>query len=232
MSARLPWTIAIALAVACSFLAFRVVNQPIAAPPRVVTKEVVREVPKEVIREVPKEVIREVPKEVLREVIKEVPAQIPEDYRLAKAFATRFLSAERVVENDSILKGVPSVNVSILLSKNLNGRISQNELRDSIELSLRRNGIPVKADAGHTLWFIVEGLWDDKMITFSYSAALTLDTDVFLFTEDKVRVSMREIWRYGYVGMAGSAKVQEGIRTTADKLVISFSNKYLAQNPR
>jgi LPXTG-motif cell wall-anchored protein len=40
--------------------------------PRVITKEVVKEVPKEVI----KEVIKEVPKEVIKEVVKEVPKEV------------------------------------------------------------------------------------------------------------------------------------------------------------
>jgi hypothetical protein len=183
--------------------------------------------------EKPIQVIKEVPKEIEKIVEKkvEVPAEIPDVYLRTKQFAESYIKAAWV-DGDDILKGVPSVRVLITLSDPKKSKISESELKDSIELSLRKNGIPVKGDSGYFLTFDVSGLWDDKDVRYSYSAALSLSEGVRILRAGEFKISSLVVWRQSYTGYVGSQKVSEGISGVAEKLVISFSNAYLAANPK
>lgn len=228
MSSKVPWVIAGVLAAACAFLSFTELKQVAPPPPKVITNEVVREVPKEIV----KETVREVPKEVIREVVKEVPAEIPEHYKTAVQIASSLANAE-FVAGDKTLAGIPSLKVRVALAEALNGKISESDLKDSIELGLRKNGIAIKNDqARHELWFVVDGLWDDRKVTFSYNARLSVTTSVYFFGEGKTKTTSAEIWVNGYNGYAGSSKIAEGIREAADRVIVTFSNRYLAENSR
>jgi hypothetical protein len=196
------------LAAACAFLSFSEVKQVATPPPNFITREVVREVPKE------------------------VPAEIPESYKEAKRIADSLANAE-VALGDETLAGVRSLKVRVSIPDVLKDKVSETELKDAIELGLRKNGIPIKNDgASAALWFMVEGLWDDQKVRFSFSARLTVDTNAFFFVEGKAKMFSAEIWKRGYTGYAGSNKIEEQLREAAEKLVIQFSNRYLAENPR
>ena len=190
-----------------------------------VTKEVVVEKPVEVIKEVPKEVDRIVEKRI------EVPAEIPDSYKLAKRFYDSFVQAGWFAKNE-ILKEVPSVRVVIFLNDQVKSKIAESELKDSIELALRKNGVTVKDDSGFFLEFAVDGIWDDANTLFSYMATLTLRQATPVLRSGGFKMAPLAIWENSYICYAGSQKVSDGISGTADKLVISFSNAYLSANSK
>ena len=189
------------------------------------TKEVVVEKPVEVIKEVLKEVEKIVEKRV------EVPAEIPEHYLTAQKFTDAFLKAGWFEKNE-ILNGVSSVHVSVTLADPSKSMVTESELKDSIELSLRKNGVPVKADSPYSLEFKISGLWDERGITYSYSATLSLREGLQVLRPGGFKIAPLVVWQNGYTGYAGSQKVGEGITGAAEKLVVSFSNAYLASNPK
>lgn len=190
---------------------------------------------KEVIRTVekPVEVIREVPKEVEKVVEKpvEVQAEIPMHYLAARKFADSYIKAEWI-KPEEYLAGIPSVHVTVSLDDPQRSKISERELKDLIELSLRKNGVPVKADSPYLLEFYVSGLWDDRNIMYSYSASLSLSQEVRIIRSSEFKIAPLVVWRNAYNGYAGSLKVGEGIAGAAERLVVSFSNAYLAANPK
>jgi hypothetical protein len=189
------------------------------------TKEVVIEKPVEVIREVPKEIEKIVEKRI------EVPAEIPQHYLAAEKFTEWYLKADWI-KAEEYLAEIPSVRVSVSLDDPQKSKVSERELQDMIELSLRKNGVPVKSDSAYILDFDVTGLWDDREITYSYSADLSLHEGVRIYRLSKFKVAPLVIWRSGYTGYAGNQKVGDGISRAAEKLVMSFSNAYLAANPK
>jgi hypothetical protein len=226
MKTHLVW---LCLSIAALFVGTRFAKEEIRVVEKPVevfrTKEVVVEKPVEVIREVPKEVEKIVEKRV------EVPAEIPSHYLAAQKFAESFFKAD-CFKKDEILTGISSVQVAVNLADPQKSKISEGELKDLIELSLRRNGVPVKGDSPYFLIFDVSGLWDDSGITYSYSATLALNESVRLLRSSAFKIAPLVIWQNSYNGYAGKQKVGDGITNSAEKLVVSFSNAYLAANPK
>ena len=181
------------------------------------------------IVEKPVEVIKEVDRIVEKRV--EVPAEIPDSYKLAKQFSDSYFQASWF-EKNGILKGVPSVRVVISVDDELKGKITESELRDSIELSLRKNGVPVKDDSGFWLGFSVVGVWNQDNTTYSYTTSISLDEAIPVLRSGEFKKTGLTIWQDNYVGYAGSQRISEGIGTAADKLVTSFSNAYLSANSK
>jgi hypothetical protein len=186
------------------------------------TKEVIVEKPVEVIKEIPKEVERIVEKRV------EVPAEIPDDYKLAKHFVDSFVQAK--FDENAILRGVKDIQVVVSVSDE--SKITKSELKDLIELALRKNGVPVKDVSSNWLNIEINGVWDNSDTTYSYSATMLLRMAVPVLRPEGFKVAPVIAWSNAYVGYAGSQKVSEEISNAADKLVVSFSNAYLSANPK
>jgi hypothetical protein len=225
MNAKIPWVIAGVLAVISATLSLSEIRS---VAPQVVTKEVVREV----VKEVPKEVIREVVTEVPKEVIKEVAAPIPEQYEWAKNFLNKYAAAlsSSLESQDNLLRGLESVRVAVFITDKIENKITKSEVKDSIELSLRKNGIPVRSDSAAIISFLVDGLWDEKKIVFSYSARFSVRMNHPVWINKEFVLHSVEIWEEGFTGYAGSDVISNGIEKAYAKLVTSFSNKYLAAN--
>jgi hypothetical protein len=225
MNSKLPWAIVVVLGGLCAFLSLGEVKTVVRDVPRVGPKEVVREVPKEVI----KEVVREVPKEV----IKEVPAAIPNEYLVGKRFYDSYLESDFFTSREA-LKGTGPFRVVVALpdDSQLLG-VTKEELKNSIELALRKNGLPVKGSGtAQTILFVVDGLWNDDKVTYSYSAEIRVLERVPIYRESGFKDLMLPIWMSSYTGYAGKKKTSEGIRDAADKLVIAISNEYLEANTK
>lgn len=225
MNQKLPWILVGVLGVICAFLSIGELGNLAGDAPRVLTKEVIREVPKEVIREV----VREVP----REVIKEVPAAIPEDYQIAKWFYESFGKSVLFTQKEA-LKGTGPIGVIVSISDSGSSLgVTEDELKNSIELALRRNGVPVKnSEASHALLFVVQGVWDDGKVTFSYDLALKIIETVPIFRIGGFRSLRLVIWEESFVGFAGKLKTREALTRNADRLVTKFSNEYLDANAK
>jgi hypothetical protein len=173
--------------------------------------------------------IVEKPVEVVKTKEVEVPAVIPEDYKAAKQFYDWFFQANWFEKNE-ILKGVPSVQVIILLDDEVKGSVTESELKDSIELSLRKNGVPVKDNPAFLLEFSIDGVWNENKTIYSYTTSMSLLEVVPILRLGGFKKASLTIWQNNYVGYAGSQKVSGAINTAADKFVVSFSNAYLAAN--
>jgi hypothetical protein len=205
------------------------------------TKETVRvvEKPVEVVRtkevfvDRPVEVIKEVPREVVREVVKtkEVPAEIPLEYKYGKAFMDSY-NTSGFFEKNEILRGVESIAVSVYLADEIKSKFSETELKDSIELALRKNGVPVKDASTSYLIFTIVGVWNDQKIHFSYSATLELRERIPVLRKTAFKDQSLVIWSTSYTGFAGSSKVGSALSDCADKVVTQFSNAYLAANQK
>lgn len=182
------------------------------------------------------------PAKVLKtnEIVKrvEVPADLPSIYINAYNFFTNHLAADtKLATRENALRKLDSVTVTINLPEILTAessvvRVSSFELKNQIELELRKNGIPVKDENLNFLVFTVNAIWDHEKITLTYDVEAKLTTRVVLERKDEVSPVPAVIWSEGYIAYSGRNVVEQGINKVVSNLVISFSNQYLSANPR
>jgi len=222
MHTRMPWIIAVISTCGCAFFAISELKSVLPA-----SANSPQEAPSEVIREI----IKEVP--VVREVVKEVPAELSEADKRAKEIGHKIVNAV-YFDGDSALRGIPSISVSVYLADGLKDKISESDLKDTIELELRRNGIQVQDQSGwgYSLAYVVDGFWDDTKLSFTYTASMSLSTTGYFFVDGIAGRKTLNIWERGSVGHAGSQKIVGAVKDDAFRRVSQFSNRYLAKNPR
>lgn len=177
-------------------------------------------------------VVKEIPRDVQKIVEKrvEVPAEIPDSYKVAARFQEQFYNAGLVEKND-ILKGIASVRVLVNIGDLLSSGISISELKDSIELSLRKNGIKIDDSSSFMLEFDVWGAWDQSKSWCTYSGTLGLMRNIPVLSGGEFKKSLVILWwPQDYIGHVEKEDFVNKITSTTDKLVIAFSNAYLAAN--
>jgi hypothetical protein len=163
------------------------------------------------------------------EIIKEVPAPIADIYLEAKKLADSFQKAERLGGND-VLGGVAAVRVAVAIDEDAKPHVAERALQEAIESELRKSGVPVAADALHALQFMVDGVWDEKKTTLTYTARMGLTEDARIQRRTTLKVATVIVWENGFQGYAASAKVGEDVAKAAQNLAAAFATAYRAAN--
>ena len=167
-----------------------------------------------------------------------VPAEIPKLYIDAADFQLKYISAHSAIKNE-LFKGVKAINVVVIFTENLTSaapsrfRLMENEIRNSIELDLRKNGIRVKPEAAPLLIFLCEGIWNSNSNIFSSTVSVEFELDArFERPESEFIHKVVPVWNNVTFGLAGLTKVNEQLRDQTSALVTEFSNLYLEANPK
>lgn len=191
------------------------------------TQKLPEEKIREVVKEVPVEKIKEVIKEVEKEVQVEVPAELNEYQQLAIRFAANYLSAPRVSDLDEVFYGISSFNTKVILGEEVKKVVSEERLRNKLELILRRNGVTIDPESYYTLTFYVEGFWDKDEIRLTYKYDLNLLEYVVLARNGDLRRSPTYTWNTGTFGYAGKTIAEKTMLENVESVAEAFSNRYL-----
>lgn len=206
----------------------------------ITTKEIIREVPKEIIKEIPKEVIKEVTKEVPVEVIKEVikikeiPAAIPPEYIVAKQYMDSYWNAGSF-KDDEVLAEIKNLCVWISIPDDAASQTTQSEIKNKIELELRKIGLRIvdNAHADAAIQFKVSGIWDSTTTRYSYHSELRIIEPVRLLRQNGVfKKQLAPIWFSNYIALAGKNVLTNSIKDDANNLTTSFLNAHLKANQK
>ena len=183
--------------------------------------------PEEKIKEVVKEVPVEKIKEVIKEVQVEVPAELDKSQQLAINIAERWLSAPRVADSDEVFYGIKSFKTKVTLNDAVKKIVSEDSLRNKLELTLKRNGISIDPESPYSLIFNVSGFWDLEETRFIYSCKLQLLEMVTLYRNHDFRNTAIYTWKKGRFGQAGKAIVEKRVLENVESYAKEFSIKYL-----
>lgn len=165
------------------------------------------------------------------EVVKEVPAAIPEDYVTAKLFVDKFRAA-KAVDSPGSLAGIDRLALGFILNKSLEGVIAEADLRDDVELALRRNSIRIAPKADQILLISVNALWDESKTVASYSVNMTVHESATFWRKTELVSSWVRTWEDGSFGRFNRATGKKWLKETVADLVVTFSNAYLKANEK
>ncbi len=193
---------------------------------KTVTVEKIREVPVERIKEVPVEKIKEVPVEKIKEV--EVPAKLSDEQKALIDLGTRMLARRKLLKTEDVLYKIPAFKIDIILDDSIKDQITEDRIRNKLELALRKSRIPIDNGAGATLTFEVYALWNKLTTQVSTSINLKVLDWVTLARDGDLRTAPVFIYQDNMIGYAGKIKIQELVLGVLDELSERFANKYLA----
>jgi hypothetical protein len=191
------------------------------------TQKLPEEKIREVVKLVPVEKVKEVIKEVEKEVQVEVPAELNEYQQLAINFTANYLSAPTVASLDEVFYGIKGFNTKVILGDDVKKVVSEERLRNKLELILRRNGISIDPESYYTLMFYVDGFWDEDEIRLTYKYDLNLLEDVVLARNGDIRRSPTYTWNTGTFGYAGKTIAEKTMLENVESVAEAFSNRYL-----
>jgi hypothetical protein len=200
-------------------------------------KEVTKEKPVEVVltNTVERWLTNEVEKwrtnevEVVRNV--EVPAKLNEGQQFAVEFFARSLVAQ-VLTNEEALYKLPSFDVRVGINDNVRRIVSEDEIKTKFELTLRSHGIKISEESLPTVWFTVEGIWNDSLNVLSYSLRLRLTEPATVMREGEIWRVLADTYSEGAYGYAGRNVGKGALLDAAQQYAEIFVNKYLKAKER
>ncbi len=164
------------------------------------------------------------------EVVKEVPAAIPEDYVTAKLFADKVRAAKFVTSYAS-LAGVERVALEIYLS-DLEGVLTEADIRDNVELELRRSSIRIDPKAAHRLVIEIDALWDKDKNFATFTISTFVSEVVTYWRKAEIVTSYAHTWDHGSFGKITKAGGKQFLKDSVAGQVVKFSNEYLKANEK
>ncbi len=108
--------------------------------------------------------------------------------------------------------------------------LNKNQLQTDVELRLRRDGIRVTSSGMAFLAINVNGFaGPDQTGLYVFSVTAQVIQPVSLVRDSDITI-FAGTWSLSLTGLAGSARVEGGVRNYVADLVDSFINAYLAEN--
>jgi len=157
----------------------------------------------------------------------EVPADLSDAQRKAIDFASRVLSAPMLTSADDALFSLDSLRVQVFLNDAVKKVVSEDRIKNKIELILRQHNIPLDDKAPVTLIVAYEGLWNESQVVLTYSANLKLQQVVMIGRKGELRHGLATVWEQGAYGYAGSKIAEDSILKDTEAKAESFANRYL-----
>jgi hypothetical protein len=188
------------------------------------------EKPFQVVKEVPIERIREVVKEVPVERIKEVevPAKLSARQQADIDLGARYRAAIYLSDRKQVLRNIGSVSVHVVMEDQVREVISEERLKNKLELYLRKYNITIDDKATHMLWFTVNGGWVREKTGLFFSSEMSLREFVVFERQNGMYRSAADTWNDSTVGFAGKIYAEKGILDSFESKAESFANAYLA----
>jgi hypothetical protein len=193
--------------------------------PKVVEK------PVEVIKEIPVDRVKEVPVERVKEV--EVPAKLTDLQQADIELGSRYRNAVYQSDPRMVLRNMGPVSVNVSLADSVKEVVSEERIKNKLELFLRKNNIVIDDKSPHMLWFGVEGVWQvwgntNEKITLSYSCTISLHEIIVFERQSGMNRIGADVWNKSCIGYAGKNVVEKAILDNLEEKAEAFANEYLA----
>jgi hypothetical protein len=134
-----------------------------------------------------------------------------------------------IIKSDAeILYKIPAFRVSIFLPDSIKGIVSDEAIRNKLELALRRNRIKMDDAASVGLALNVNALWNEGKTFASTTISLSVVDSVTLARTGDLRSAFVPVYNDLQFGYAGSLKLKEQVMGAVDELAETFANKHLA----
>ena len=176
---------------------------------------------------VEKPVVEYIDKYITNVVEKVVEAQIPYSYKMAMVLKESLLSA-RLVEKRKIPFKIDSVDVAVYLSEELKSIVSEESIRNSIELELRKIGLKISETSPYHLSFSFDALENKEKTTHIYNFEMKLKRISYII-EDSIctHVIFPSIWDKSSFGTVGINNSGATVKNAVNECVTTFCNKIL-----
>jgi hypothetical protein len=155
---------------------------------------------------VEKPVVEYVDKYITNTVQNFVESEIPAPYKNSLRIVNKLFNSEWLSNtNGSKLPHFESLSVTAIVSEELKDIISADDLKNKLELELRKAGIKIDQNPTVYLSAILEGFGMDKQSQYAYHCKIDLETMVFLydFKNEIAHRNISSIWNDSYMGVVG-----------------------------
>lgn len=156
----------------------------------------------------------------------------PIDPLSASNFLANYFAAVTSTNAANALKGVSNVEIHVVVGKLVSGDVSEDEIQARLELTLRKNNIPVRAKSGFLLWAVVDGFWNTTHSTCTYVVSIEMVENTVTWRANKpIRIAVTS-WNDLDFGFAGKAVMKNALLDSVQAKAEKFANDYLSQNPK
>jgi len=176
------------------------------------------------------QVVKEVPVVSVKEV--EVPVKLTPLQQVDLEMGARCRNAIYCTDQKQLFRNVGSVDVHVFLNDPVKSIISEDRIKNKLELILRRNNITIDNNSLHSLWLSVEGTWLEEKVGLSYIMKIDFRTPVLVERQLFMYRSTADIWSKGSIGFAGKSVVEKALIDGVENEAEAFANAYLSEQKK
>jgi hypothetical protein len=155
---------------------------------------------------VEKPVVEYVPKFITNVFETVVESEIPIQYKNSLRIVKQIFNSEWLSQtNGRKLPHFESLSVTAIVSEELKDIISSEDVKNKLELELRKAGVKIDQNPTGYLTATLQGFELDKQSQYAYHCQIDLETLVFLydFKNEIAHRNISSIWNDSYMGVVG-----------------------------
>ena len=195
----------------------------------IVEKPVDRIVNRTVEKIVEKPVKEYVDKYITNVVEKLIERDFTDDEK-QKLFLATLLETSKRPEPNSLPKGINSIRLNVLIGKSISDIISDRDVRNKVELDLRKTGIEVNEKGKYMLNVYITAFPANEGNSFVFQYTFNLNSIGYYFTNDECYKGLVAIWEKESSGIVGKVKAESSFNSIVEKASTELCNLILKSN--
>lgn len=168
-----------------------------------------------------------VEKQIVKKV--EIPAEIPERYVIAWE-RLRAMVLASIADEKMCFLGLDSVEVSVSISEAAEDILSERRAKDTFELTLRRNGVPLSDRSSPILSLSIDVFWNDSNTIAIFYIEAALIERVYIYRNSKPFQRSVAVWETSSYGSVGRNLARDSLLNAIEEKAERVANLYLSAN--
>jgi hypothetical protein len=190
-----------------------------------VTKTNIVEKPVEnVVEKIVEKPVKEYVDKFVTNVVEQIIEKPISDEDLQRIFIGSLIENAKRFETDKIPKGVDSIRVNVFVSNSINKFISKEDLKNKVELDLRKIGVNVNDSGKYMLTVHIAAFQTNEGNSLVYEYKFNLNSIGYYFENEECYKGLVALWKKESSGIVGISKAESGFNSVIEKATTELCN--------
>jgi hypothetical protein len=190
----------------------------------VVKTNIVEKPVEKVVEKIVEKPVKEYVDKYVTNVVEKIVEKPISDEDLQHIFLGSLLEHAKRFETDKLPKGVDSIRVIVFVSNSINKYISTYDVKNKVELDLRKIGVNVNESGKYMLTVQILAFPTNDGNSLVYEYKFNLNSIGYYFANDECYKGFVALWEKESSGIVGILKAYEGFNSVIEKATTELCN--------
>ena len=147
-----------------------------------------------------------------------------------KLYFGTLLGKAKIIEPNTLPKGVNSIKLNVFISKNISQIISDKYVRNKIELDLKKIGVDVDENGEYLLTGHITAVPEDEGNSFVFQYSFNLNSIGYFFANEQCYRGLISNWEKDSAGIVGKGKAESCFNSIVEDVSTELCNIIVKSN--